>query len=45
MKKSRILPLLGAALLLVFLLSFSLGRYGVAPGQVLRILWGQLFPA
>ena len=44
-KKSRILPLLGAALLLVFLLSFSLGRYGVPLEQVFRILWGQLFPA
>lgn len=43
MKKSRILPLLAAALLLAFLLSFSMGRYSVPLEQTLRILWGRLF--
>ena len=38
-----VLTALGAVLLAVFLISFSLGRYGVPPRQVLRILFSRLF--
>ena len=34
----RALLWLGLALVVLFLLSFSLGRYGVPPGQVVKIL-------
>ncbi len=40
----RTLWVLAAILLAAFLFSFSLGRYGVPAGQVLRILAGRVFP-
>ncbi len=39
-----ILCILAAALLILFLLSFWLGRYDVPPGEVVRILLARLFP-
>ena len=39
-----ILCILAAALLILFLLSFWLGRYDVPPGEVIRILLARLFP-
>lgn len=38
------LPLLAVLLALLFVLSFSLGRYPVPPGQVIRILLSRLLP-
>ncbi len=40
----RMLALLGAALLAVFLFSFAIGRYGVPVGQVVRILISRVIP-
>ncbi len=42
--KGRTLLLLGAALLLAFLLSFAVGRYGVPPGEVVKILLSGILP-
>ena len=44
MKKKSVTLWLGAALFLALLLSLSLGRYAVPPGQVVRILWARVFP-
>ena len=46
MKRSpcRVLLALGFILITVFLLSFSLGRYGVPASQVVRILLSRIFP-
>ena len=38
-KAWRALLVMGLALLFLFLVSFSLGRYGVPPLTVVRILW------
>ena len=40
-RSRRALLGLGLTLLLLFLLSFSLGRYGVPPVQVVKILWAR----
>ena len=42
-RRATVLLLAGAALLLVFLASFSLGRYGVPVVQVIRILFHRLW--
>lgn len=39
-----VMPVMGAALVLLFLASFSVGRYGVPFGQVVRILLSRLMP-
>jgi iron complex transport system permease protein len=41
---TRVLMLLGLMLVLVFLASFSLGRYGVPVPQVIRILFDRIVP-
>ena len=38
-KAWRALLVMGLALLFLFLVSFSLGRYGVPPLTVVKILW------
>lgn len=43
-KTARMFSLLAAVLLLVFLVSFSLGRYGVPIPEVLRILLSRVIP-
>ena len=43
-RPGRMLLLLAAVLLLVFLASFSLGRYGVPVKEVMRILVGRVVP-
>ena len=42
-RRATVLLLSGAVLLLAFLVSFSLGRYGVPAGQVVRILFHKLW--
>ncbi len=42
-RRATVLPLAGAALLFVFLVSFSLGRYGVPLHAVVRILFHRLW--
>ena len=42
-RRATVLLLSGAVLLLAFLVSFSLGRYGVPVGQVVRILFHKLW--
>ncbi len=43
-KQTQRIALLGIILLGVFMLSFSIGRYGVSVSEVVRIFLGRIFP-